>query len=182
LRLGSLRLGTLTAGWVFVAGRDIGVAVFLPLLLLYQIDVCQHHSLFILIGKIDRRCPCPALLRFLDNAPSPICPACTSFRNRNTSLRCICNYLPYVLSSSHARASEFLPGAGGECASLLGGGASASLRFVKGKASIAAAEFVACGEEAFAGVAFAEEGLVLGAELVPEGVEWFIVRAVDDVA
>lgn len=54
--------------------------------------------------------------------------------------------------------------------------------FVKGKASIAAAEFVACGEEAFAGVTFAEEGFVLGAELVPEGVEGLIVRAVDDVA
>lgn len=53
---------------------------------------------------------------------------------------------------------------------------------MKGKASIAAAEFVACGEEAFACVTFAEEGFVLGTELVPESVEGFVVRAVDDVA
>ena len=172
----------MTAGWVFVAGRDIGVAVFLPLLLLYQIDVCEHHSLFVLIRKVDRRCPRPAFLRFLDNASSPIRPACTPFRDRNPSLCCVRYHLPYVLPPSHACASEFLPGPSGECASFLGSGASASLRLVEGKARTAAAKLVACGEEAFACVAFAEEGFVLGTELVPEGVERFVVGSVDDVA
>lgn len=46
----------------------------------------------------------------------------------------------------------------------------------------AAADFVAGGKETFACVAFSEEGVVFFAKLVPEVVEGFIVRAVDDVA
>lgn len=172
----------MTAGWVFVARGDIGVSVFLPLLLLYQVDVCEHHSLLVLVGEVDRRCPCPALLRFLGNASFPVRAACTSFRDSCPSLRCVRDHLSYVLSASQACASEFLPRSGSQCAAFLGGGASASFRFVNGKTTTAAAEFVACGKEAFACIAFAKEGFVLGTELVPEGVEGFVVRAVDDVA
>lgn len=46
----------------------------------------------------------------------------------------------------------------------------------------AASELVSVREEAFACVAFADKLLVFGAELVPEGVEGFIVRSVDYVA
>lgn len=45
----------------------------------------------------------------------------------------------------------------------------------------AASEFMPFGEEPFAGVAFAEELFMLGAELVPERVERFVVGAMNDV-
>lgn len=48
-------------------------------------------------------------------------------------------------------------------------------------AATTAAEFVAGGEEAFARVAFAEEFFVLVSELVPEGLEGFVVGTVDDM-
>ena len=51
-----------------------------------------------------------------------------------------------------------------------------------GKACSGAPEFVAGGEEAFACVAFSQEGFVFGAEGVPEGVEGFVVGSVDDMA
>lgn len=44
------------------------------------------------------------------------------------------------------------------------------------------AELVACGEEAFACIAFANKLVVLVAELVPEVVEGFVVGSEDDVA
>ena len=40
---------------------------------------------------------------------------------------------------------------------------------------------MACGEEAFACVAFSEEGLVFLAKLIPEFVEMLVVRAMDDM-
>lgn len=43
-------------------------------------------------------------------------------------------------------------------------------------------EFVSCREEAFARVAFANELFVFVAELVPKGMERFIVGAMDNVA
>lgn len=46
----------------------------------------------------------------------------------------------------------------------------------------AAAKFVACRKEAFARVAFAEERLMLIAELVPERVEGFVMGTVDYMA
>ncbi len=45
-----------------------------------------------------------------------------------------------------------------------------------------AAELLALGEEAFAGVAFANEGIVFVAELIPEFVEELVVGTMDDVA
>jgi hypothetical protein len=45
-----------------------------------------------------------------------------------------------------------------------------------------AAELLALGEEAFAGVAFTNEGIVFVAELIPEFVEELVVGAMDDVA
>ena len=45
----------------------------------------------------------------------------------------------------------------------------------------ASAKLVACGEEAFACVAFSEEGLVFLAKLIPEFVEMLIMRAMDDM-
>lgn len=46
----------------------------------------------------------------------------------------------------------------------------------------ATSEFVSSREEAFARVAFADELFVFVAELVPKGVEGFVVRAVNNVA
>ena len=80
-------------------------------------------------------------------------------------------------------AAETLPAILGEFGALLalfGLGAGAATGFLQGEGG-AAAEAVAGGEEAFAGVAFEEEGLVLVAELVPEGVKVSVVGAVDDV-
>ncbi len=45
----------------------------------------------------------------------------------------------------------------------------------------ASAKLVACGEEAFACVAFSKEGLVFLAKLIPEFVEMLVVRAMDDM-
>lgn len=178
----SLRLRALAARWVVFARRDIGIAVLLPLLFLYQIDIGEHNSFFVLVREVDCLCSSPALLRLLNDTPPPIRSTRTSLRYRNPSLCCVRDHLPDVFSPPDARASQFLTGAGGERTTFFGSGTGAALRFVEVYATGGAAELVAGGEEAFASVAFAQEGFVLGAELVPEGVEGFVVRAVDDVA
>ena len=94
---------------VFFAGWDVGVAVFLLLSFLDEIDVCEHEGFFVFVCEVNRFRACPAFLRLFDDASPPLRPTCAASRNRTPSLCCVCNHLPYILPASHARASKFLP-------------------------------------------------------------------------
>ncbi len=122
--------------------------------------------------------------RLIRNLPALLRPGHTSLGDGRPPRRRIGNHLPYIdvpgtTRRLGRRAAETLSGAFGEGAPLLGGGAGLPPELVERDAL--AAQLLALRQEALARVALDDQRLVLGAELVPLGVEYLVVRSADDV-
>ena len=170
-----------TAHGVRLARRHIRVAVLVALVLLHQLPERLRDGRLIGHILLGLRPEPIARGRLVDVSNLPIADAVVAapLLDLVAALHSIDYDAPYVPARLRAGASQALAGPGVEHLALLGRLAREPSRLAHGDAR--AAQPAAVGHETLARVALADEGLVLVAQLVPEGVELCVVRAVDDV-
>ncbi len=161
------------------ARLDVAVAPLLHLVLLNEVDICLHYCLLICIVLLCF-CPKPSLRSLLHNPPTSIRPTRAALCNSRPPRCCIRNHLSDILPPCHGGASELLARACGEFSAFFSSSTSTATGFMLGY--ISATEFPTGREESLAGVPFPCKLLMFFAELVPEDMESFVVRPVDDVA
>lgn len=169
----------MSTGWVLLIGWNIKATIFRSLLLLNQVNVCEHNGFLVSILLV-RLGPETSISRLLYYGSAARSAACATFRRIYPSRCRIRDDLSYIFAAAHEGSSKFLTGAGSQNSAFLSGSTSAALSLVHRNA--APSKSMAGGKKTLSCVAFADELFVFCAKLVPKDMKRFIVGPMDNVA
>ena len=170
---------TLASSRIFFAWLDVVPSILFPLFLLDHLDVSLHDGLLVRVILLCSRAE--AVPRdFLHDLRFPFQIVGTASRDVETSLRRVGNHFPDVLALASTCSAESLSAACAKDSSLFSCSTRTSASFMH--RDMTAAKLVSCGQEAFAGIAFAKKRFMLITELIPECMKCFVVGTMDIVA